>query len=186
MPDGRDADPARVIDFHPAFGGVVIAMVEDPVPRRAAAGHHGGPGRGRDRGDRRAERPGCGAGEEGVEVGHQAPLPHRVQHAPGRTVQAQDDQSIDGLRHRMGPQQPRGPARGSPRNRARQAAVEWIGDSRSRCGADAVIDVDLEFGRIVVRDLPPFSLGTIELGHQPSQLLAQRQSSPPPRGSQPS
>ena len=62
----------------------------------------------------RAERPGGGAGEKRVEVGHQPPLPHRVQHGPGRAIEAQDNQSIDGLRHGIVPHQPRLRADGLP------------------------------------------------------------------------
>ena len=42
-----------------------------------------------------------------VEVGHQPPLSHRVQHGPGCAVQAQDEQSIDGLWHGIVPNLPR-------------------------------------------------------------------------------
>ena len=59
LPDRRHADPARMVDLHPSFGGVIVAVVEDAVPRRPAAGHHGRPGR---RGDRRDDRPQCSRG----------------------------------------------------------------------------------------------------------------------------
>ena len=71
LPERRHADPARVVDLHPARGRVVIAMVEDAVPRRVAAGHHRRPGGRRDRRNRsragsRARRPWSRASRFGI------------------------------------------------------------------------------------------------------------------------
>ena len=125
----------------------------------------------------RAQRARGGAGEERVEVGHQPPLSHRVQHAPGRAVQAQDNQSIDGLRHGIVPNLPwlarhRAPAL----NRAQRTAMVCIADTRSRvAGWTPRVDVDREVRRVVVGDLMPLALGAIDHRRSPAKLLAERQ-----------
>ena len=87
MPQSRHADPAGMIDLHAPFGGVVIPVVEDSVPGWPTACHHRGPGCCRDRRDRGAKRS-CGApGQQRVQIRHQSPVPHRVEHRPGRPIQ---------------------------------------------------------------------------------------------------
>ncbi len=177
VPDGRDADPAGVVDLHPPFGGVVIAVIEHAVPRWPAAGHHGRPCRRRDRRDDRPQRSGGGAGEIRVEVGHQPPLSHRVEHAPGRTVQAQDKQSIDGLRHGIVPNLPR-TARVWARGMTELSGppMACYADTRSRiAGWTAPAQVDREVRLVIAGDLPPLALGSIDHRRPPPKLLAERQ-----------
>ena len=87
VPERRHPDAAGVIDLHPAFGRVVVAVVEDPVRAGPQPVIMRRPGRCRDRRDDRAERTGSGAGEKRVEVRHQPALrigSSTVQVAPSR------------------------------------------------------------------------------------------------------
>ena len=185
MPEGRDADPARVVDLHLAGDRVVIAVVEDAVPGRAAAGHHGGPGRGRHGRDRSS-----GASREAAparkasRLGISPRCAHRVEHGPGRAVQAQDDQSIDGLRHDIGSSTAPRSGGGSAGNPGSSGCGVRSGFRGSSPAGEAGLDVDVEIGRVVV-GRPGAARPSTDRCGEPAGAASRRPAGPPrPGGAQ--